>query len=200
MKSFIYLILFLTLIKYNIYCQEETENRYKIDFIKNTENLNGSSDEEEGLVMTFDFYNKDKRIGNGGGWLIYKNGTKAAEMLVNKLYPNYNIKGIVFIKDLLNVKQRNLDVDTTMLREFDIYLYIVDAKYLEIKMNTDGEGAGRTYSYYNKYPLNIVVYKQASDCEYFIEIETYHVNNEEEYFKTLKLISAFRSNTAIESN
>jgi hypothetical protein len=170
------------------------------DYQSNAENLNGSYNENEGLVMTFDLYNKDGKIGNGGGWIIYSEGTKRAEILARELYPKNNLRGITFIKDLFQVKQRNPKVDSTMLKNFDIYLYIIGNQFLEKRLNTDGEGAGKTYSYYEKYPLDIVVYKREAGKDYFSKINTYHVVNEDEYFKSIKMISDYRKKTAVESN
>jgi hypothetical protein len=174
--------------------------KLNFDYQSNAENLNGSYNENEGLVMTFDLYNKDGKIGNGGGWIIYSEGTKRAEILARELYPKNNLRGITFIKDLFQVKQRNPKVDSTMLKNFDIYLYIIGNQFLEKRLNTDGEGAGKTYSYYEKYPLDIVVYKREAGKDYFSKINTYHVVNEDEYFKSIKMISDYRKKTAVESN
>jgi hypothetical protein len=130
MKNII--ILFLIIV---FYCgssfQNAPVNKLSFNYLSNAENLNGSYNDNEGLVMTFDLYNKDKKIGNGGGWLIYSEGTKKADILAKELYPMNNLRGMAFIKDLFQVKHRNIKVDSTMLKDFDIYLYIIDNKFLE---------------------------------------------------------------------
>lgn len=201
MRNHIFLTVLVILMNFNnIYSQDKNNKKWQFNFIENAENFNGSSNEIEGLVMTFYFYNKDKRTGNGGGWLIYKNGTKAADLLATELYPKSALKGMAFVKDLFNVKHRNPKVDSTMLKDFDTYLYIIDVKFLELRLNTDGEGAGKTYSYYEKYPLDIVVYKRKAGEDCFLQCDTYHANNEDEYFNAIRLISDYRKKTAIESN
>ena len=184
----------------NSFGQNNDDKKYSFNYLKNAENLSGYIDDKVGLLMTFDFYNRDDKIGRGGGWLIYKNGTYRASELCNELYSKYRLKGIVFIKDLFQVKNRNEKVDSTMLKDFDIYLYVINPQYLDKIINIDGEGAGKTYSYYEKYPLSIDVFKRTAGCNYFIKIDTYDVENEEEYLETLKEISDFMKKTAIESN
>lgn len=201
-KNFLNLtLLFVLLLNIcNAYSQVQNKSKYNFNFIGNAENFSGSSNETEGLVMVFDFYNKDKKTGNGGGWIIHKDGTKIADKIAFELYPNNNLRGYAFIKDLFNVKHKNPNVDSTMLKDFDIYLYIIDVKFLEYKLNFDGEGAGKTYSYFEKFPLDIIVYKREAGKDYFLKCEAFHANNEDEYLKLLSLMSNYRKRTAIESN
>lgn len=180
-------------------CQVQ-EKKYQFNFIENAEKLNASFSEESGLIMSFRFWNKDKKTGNGGGWLIYKDGTKALNKLAIEFYPEENRPGRYFIDDLFEHDSVNPNVDTTMLKDFDIYLYIIDNKFLELRLNTDGEGAGKTYSYYETYPMDIVVYKREAAKDFFLLYGTYHAADEAEYLNAIKLISDFRKKTAIESN
>lgn len=181
------------------YCQLQ-KTKFHFNFIENAEKLNASFNDESGLIMSFRFWNKDKTTGNGGGWLIYKDGTKAINKLAIEFYPEENRPGRYFVDDLLEHDSVNPSVDTTLLKDFDIYLYIIDNKFLELKLNSDGEGAGKTYSYCETYPIDIVVYKRETAKDYFLQCDTYHAANEAEYLNVMKLISDFRKKTAIESN
>jgi hypothetical protein len=194
------IILLSLLLLNDTYCQVPEPKKFYFKFVENAENFNGSSDEIDGLTMKFDFYNKDQKIGIGGGWLIYKKGTLAGDKLAKKLYPDDNFKGILFVKDMFQINQSNPQVDKMMMKEFDVYLYLIDPKYLELRLNTDGEGAGKTYSYYEKYPLNIVIYKQEAGKDYFVKCGIYSVNNEDEFLETRKIISDFKTKTEINSN
>ncbi|MDA3954392.1 MAG: hypothetical protein PF485_12160 [Bacteroidales bacterium] len=161
--------------------QINEKEKFSFDFTLNAENLYASTDKTyEGLVMGFSIYNKDNKIGKGGGWLIYKDGSVSAKDLANKLYPNEKRPGRYLVDDLFNKDSVNRMVDSSMLRDFDIYIYIIDNKYLELKQNIDGEGAGRTYSYYETYPLDIMIYKRVAGENYFIKYKSYHIANEEE--------------------
>ncbi len=180
--------------------QVKKDIKYSFNFIENAERLSGSKDTEGGLLLYFRFWNKDEKIGNGGGWLIYKNGTMAAYKLANELYPNNSLVGRYFIDDLFQRDSENPNVDTTMLNDFDIYLYIINNKYLEKRMNIDGEGAGKTYSYYETYPLDIEIFRRKAGDNFFLKIDNYHVKNENEYQEKLKQISEFKKKTAIQSN
>jgi len=168
----------------------------KIDFFKSMENVNSYSD-ENGTMFHFNIYNKYDSIGIGGGWFIYKEGNMNLSKQLRELYPDKKNVEWAFIKDkLINTNK----IDTNILNDFIVYLYLIDSKNLEYKLNTDGEGAGKTYSYYVSYPAVISVYKETDKKNVFEELNSYIINNEEEERNINKKISEFQMKTHENSN
>jgi len=176
-----------------------SQNPSKIDYFKNAVNLNSFNDDSGGVILEFNIYNKDNTIGYGGGWLIFKEGTLSLKKYLDNKFASKKYKGIQYIYELFEVRNNFTDIDSNALSSFDKYLYLVPLTFLEYKLNTDGEGAGVTYSYYIKFPCKMFVYREDSGG-YFQNIKEIAINSEKDYVETIKIIEIMQIQTSIESN
>ena len=193
-------VFFLALMLNTIQVQCQDNERYSFDIIKNAETLSSFIDDDFGLIMSFRFWNNNGDFGIGGGWIIHEGGAKQSQTIAVNFYPEERRPGRYFIDDLFHRDSVNPKVDSTMLNDFDIYLYRVDTSYLEKRLNTDGEGAGKTYSYYETYPLNVDLFKRTAGQNFFTKEDTYHANTEDEYLKILQDITKYKKEIARKSN
>jgi len=194
MHKYIFPFLFLSFIVNSF-----SQSKVKIDYFSNAENLNSFSDDSGGTILDFKIYNKYNQIGYGGGWLIYKEGTLKLHDFIEIEYNSNKYKGISFIKDVFEVKNIKPYVDSSFLKLFVIYLYLIPTKYLEHKLNTDGEGAGITYSYKIKFPCEMCIYKEDQNG-FFNLIQEIQINSENDYTNTISLIEKIQIETSIKSN
>lgn len=194
----VYLTTLILLQALFIYCQNNEE--YNFNFLNNVEYPKSFSNEELGLIISFRFWNQDDKIGLGGGWLIYEKGTKQIFQVAKQLYPKQNRPGLYLAYDLFAINSKSPSVDSTMLNKFDIYLYRVDLSYLKKRLNTDGEGGGKTYSYYETYPLQVDLFKRNAGQNFFVKECSYNANTEDEYLEILQNITKQKKEIARKSN
>ena len=172
----------------------------KINYYINATNFNSSIEDNNGTILRFDIYNKDKAIGYGGGWLIYNEGTQKLTALLNNEYKEYSRKGYACIKDIFGVlKEKNIK-DSSFLINFDKYIYLVDPKHLLYKKETDSDSDSGYYSYHILHPCYMYLYKENSNTGLFEVIDSVYLRDFNEEVNAKRMMFSLQKKTSMDSN